>query len=87
MDLITRRVIADLEEGNEISEELLQEYAESNSEKYAAMCEEIRRRSNFTSLRFHRLDDMVESIGLLNASFVHIVLMEKKNKLQKAFPR
>lgn len=64
MDLITRRVIADLEEENEISEELLKEYADPNSEKYAAMCEEIRRRSNFTSLRFHRLDDMVESIGL-----------------------
>ena len=46
------------------SEELLKEYADPNSEKYAAMCEEIRRRSNFTSLRFHRLDDMVESIGL-----------------------
>mgnify|MGYP000514901925 CR=1 FL=1 len=28
MDLITRRVIADLEEGNEISEELLKEYAD-----------------------------------------------------------
>ena len=28
------------------------------------MCEEIRRRSNFTSLRYHRLDDMIESIGL-----------------------
>ena len=33
-----------------------------------AMCapvvEEIRRRLNFTTLRFHRLDDLVESIGL-----------------------
>ena len=28
------------------------------------MCEEIRRRSDFTTLRYHRLDDMIESIGL-----------------------
>lgn len=64
MDLITRRVIADLEEGNEITQEILEEYADPNSERYTNMCEEIRRRSRFTSLRFHRLDDMVESIGL-----------------------
>ena len=31
---------------------------------YAEMVEEIRKRLNFTSLRFHRLDDLVESIGL-----------------------
>lgn len=64
MDLITRRVIADLEEGNEITQEILEEYADPNSERYTNMCEEIRRRSRFTTLRFHRLDDMVESIGL-----------------------
>lgn len=64
MDLITRRVISELEEGNEITQEILQEYADPNSERYSKMCEEIRKRSNFTTLRFHRLDDMVESIGL-----------------------
>ncbi len=63
MDLITRRVIQDLEGGTP-SEEILQEYADPDSERYAKMLEEIRRRSNFTSLRYHRLDDMVESIGL-----------------------
>jgi len=26
--------------------------------------EEIRKRLNFTSLQFHRLDDLIESIGL-----------------------
>ena len=62
-DLITRRVIRDLE-GEDVSEEVLQEYANPDSERYQKMCEEIRRRSNFTSLRYHRLDDMIESIGL-----------------------
>lgn len=63
LDLITRRVIQDLE-GGEPSAEILAEYANPDSERYAKMLEEIRRRSNFTSLRYHRLDDMVESIGL-----------------------
>ena len=44
--------------------EILEEYADPNSEKYEKMVEEIRRRQNFTSLRFHRLDDMLESIGI-----------------------
>lgn len=63
MDLITRRVIRDLE-GDDVSEETLQKYADPDSEEYANMLEEIRRRSKFTSLRYHRLDDMIESIGL-----------------------
>ncbi|MFQ6793587.1 MAG: amidophosphoribosyltransferase [Thomasclavelia sp.] len=63
LDLITRRVIRDLE-GEDVSQEVLQEYADPDSERYEKMCEEIRRRSNFTSLRYHRLDDMIESIGL-----------------------
>ncbi|WP_296241891.1 amidophosphoribosyltransferase [uncultured Faecalicoccus sp.] len=63
MDLITRRVIKDLE-GENVSEEILKEYADPDSERYQKMCEEIRRRSKFTTLRYHRLDDMIESIGL-----------------------
>ena len=63
LDLITRRVIRDLE-GEDVSQEVLQEYADPDSERYEKMCEEIRRRSNFTSLRYHRLADMIESIGL-----------------------
>ena len=63
LDLITRRVIQKLE-GDNVSEEVLKEYADPDSERYKTMCEEIRRRSNFTSLRYHRLDDMIEAIGL-----------------------
>ena len=63
MDLITRRVIFDLEDG-EITPEILSEYANPDSARYQAMCDEICRRLKFTSLRFHRLDDMIESIGL-----------------------
>lgn len=64
MDLITRRVICELEGTEDVSKELLQEYANPDSEKYKAMNEAIRKKLNFTSLRFHRLDDMVEAIGM-----------------------
>ena len=63
MDLITRRVIRKLE-GDDVSDAVLAEYADPDSERYNNMCEEIRQRSNFTSLRYHRIDDMVEAIGL-----------------------
>lgn len=63
MDLITRRVIFDLEEG-EITPEILADYANPDHPKYAKMLDEICRRLKFTSLRYHRLDDMIESIGL-----------------------
>lgn len=62
LDLITRRIIAEREE--EVTPEILEEYADPTSKKYEEMVEEIRRRQNFTSLRFHRLDDLVEAIGL-----------------------
>lgn len=62
-DLITRRIIRD-REGENISDELLADYANPDSQNYQEMVEEIRKRLNFTTLRFHRLDDMLESIGI-----------------------
>ena len=63
MDLITRRVIERLENGN-VTTEILKEYADPESEKYENMVEEIRKELKFTSLRFNRLDDMIEATGL-----------------------
>ncbi|MBP3609060.1 MAG: amidophosphoribosyltransferase [Lachnospiraceae bacterium] len=62
MDLITRRIIQRRE--GEVTPELLEDYANPDSENYKAMVEEIRKELNFTSLKFHRLDDMVEAIGI-----------------------
>lgn len=64
MDLITRRVIARLENGNAADEKLLQEYADPESEKYEKMVDEIRKEMGFTTLRFNRLDDMLDATGL-----------------------
>ena len=63
MDLITRRVIDRLENGN-VTDEVLQEYANPDSEKYATMIEEIRKELKFTSLAFNRLDDMLDAVGI-----------------------
>lgn len=63
LDLITRRVIERLESGN-VTEEILHEYADPESEKYEQMVEEIRKELNFTSLRFNRLDDMLDAVGI-----------------------
>lgn len=62
LDLITRRVI--LEKEGENAEKALEEYADPNSERYAYMLEEIRKKQNFTTLRYHRLDDLLASIGI-----------------------
>lgn len=62
MDLIARKVLKEMErEGREID---LKYYVDPDTEEYAEMVERIGRRLNFTSLRFHRLDDMIESVGI-----------------------
>ncbi len=63
MDLITRRIIKQFE-GDNVSEETLRKYTDPDSPEYAKMVEEIRKELHFTSLRFHRLDDMLDSTGL-----------------------
>ena len=62
MDLITRRVIREKEGDN--ADKMLEKYADPNSTEYEYMLEEIRKKLNFTSLRYHRLDDLVNAIGL-----------------------
>ena len=62
LDYITRRII--LKREGDKAEEMLEDYANPDSENYKEMVEEIRKELNFTSLRFHRLDDMIKSIGI-----------------------
>ena len=62
MELIGRVVIMELE--GKITPELLEEYSNPDSEKYEKMVEGIRQKLNFTSLRFNRLDDMLEAVGI-----------------------
>ena len=63
LDLITRRVINKLENGN-VTKEILDEYSNPDSLKYENMVEEIRKELGFTSLRFNRLDDMLKAVEI-----------------------
>lgn len=62
MDLITRRVIAELE--GDKAEEKLPLYADPDTPEYANMVEEIRKRLHFTSLQYNRLDDLMKATGV-----------------------
>lgn len=62
MELITRRVIADLEGGN--ADAHLEEYATTGTERYNKMVAEICKRLGLDSLRFNSIEDLVEAIGL-----------------------
>ena len=63
MELITRRVIKELE-GKDPDEKTLKEYTNPDSEKYQKMVDKICETLHFTSLRYHRLDDMIEAVGI-----------------------
>ena len=62
MDLITRRVLKEIEE--ECKKIDLKDYVNPETPEYEDMVERIRQKLNFTSLRFHRLDDMIEAVGI-----------------------
>lgn len=62
LDLITRRVISKLE-GSENCNNLY-EYTNPDSDKYENMVEQIRRELHFTTLKYHRLDDMIASTNI-----------------------
>ena len=63
MDLITRRVINELENGN-VTDEKLKKYSDPDTPEYEKMCNKIKELLHFTTLRYHRLDDMLDSTGL-----------------------
>ena len=62
MDLITRRVIQDMEGTDKYPN--LEVYADPESDQYQEMIRRICSQLKFTTLRYHRLDDMIESVGL-----------------------
>ena len=60
-ELAARRAIREIE-GSDIED--VSEYIDHESEKYGRMVELIRRNIEVSTLRYQRLDDMVEAIGL-----------------------
>ena len=61
MELITRQIIRDFE-GDENAN--LDKYATTDSPEYTRMVEEIGRRLGLTSLKFNKIETLIESIGL-----------------------
>ena len=61
LDLAARKAIKEMEGPDAVD---LETYADPDSDKHADMIEQIRLRLNLTSLRYQRLDDLVQAIGL-----------------------
>jgi amidophosphoribosyltransferase len=61
LDLAARKAILELEG---TADAHLDEYSDPDSDRHHAMVEQIGRRIELTTLRYQRLDDMVEAIGL-----------------------
>ena len=62
MDLITRRIIKEI--AGDYKNVHLDAFSNPDTPEYQAMIDKICEQLNFTSLRYHRLDDMIESVGL-----------------------
>ncbi len=62
MDLIARRVICELNVGKSNID--LEPYCNPDTEEYKNMVEKICEKMGFTSLRYHRLDDMLASVEI-----------------------
>lgn len=61
LDLAARKAIQEIER---TADKFLDEYTNPDSEKHAAMVDRIRERLKLTSLKYQRLPDLVEAIGL-----------------------
>lgn len=61
LDLATHKAVKQLEGKDSVD---MAEYSDSNNEKYYQMVEQIRKNLGLTTLKFQRLDDLVEAIGL-----------------------
>ncbi len=61
LDLATYKAVEQLEGKTNAD---MAEYSDSNNPKYQAMVEQIRKNLDLTTLKFQKLDDLVEAIGL-----------------------
>ena len=57
-------MIRDLEGTSELSSEMLKKYADPDSENYKRMVEVMAEHLGLDSLKFQRLEDLIQAIGL-----------------------
>ena len=60
-DLATRRAIKDLENSENVD---LKEYSDEGNGKYGVMVEKIRKNLDLTTLKYQKLNDLVDAIGM-----------------------
>ncbi|MEF9985881.1 MAG: amidophosphoribosyltransferase [Bacteroidales bacterium] len=63
-DLYARRVIRDMEGTDKLSDDVLAEYANPDNPKHNEMIGIMCKHLQLTTLKFQRLDDLIEAIGL-----------------------
>ena len=61
MELITRQIIRDFEGDDKVN---LEKYAQTDSPEYKRMVAEIARRLGLSTLKFAKLEDLIEAIGM-----------------------
>ena len=62
MELITRRTLKEMETEDHAID--LKAYVDPDSSEYKELLSRICKKLNFTSLRYHRMDDMIEAVGI-----------------------
>ena len=60
----SRQAILSIEGADSISDGLIAQYADPCSKHYRIMLETIRKNLNFTTLEYHSLDGMLDSVGI-----------------------
>ncbi len=63
-DLYTRRIIRDMEGTDKLTDEILSQYVDPDGPKHKEMVAIMCKHLQLTTLRFQRLDDLIEAIGL-----------------------
>lgn len=63
-ELAARRAIAELEGTSELTPEIIAKYQVFGSKEYLAMVDVIRKKLNFTTLKFQQLEKLQDAIGL-----------------------
>lgn len=64
LELIARKTIAEIEGTENISKEVINQYIDPDSEKHKKMVNSLCEKMNFTSLKYHRIDDLIKAIGI-----------------------
>lgn len=64
LELIARKTISELEGKADVSKDIIDEYIDYNNPKHQLLINKICEKMNFTSLRYYRIEDLYDAIGI-----------------------